>query len=162
MATSVLLPSITALPLSQFDYNFFREHEAKNNIFNIMNIENPPENTHETAVLKGAWSPEEDQKLKNAISRCDPIIWDVVAESVPGRNAIQCKERWMYRLNPDIKKTRFEKWEDELIIKERRRVGNHWTLIANKLPGRTSCAVKNRWYSVLRNKVGFGDVIYQN
>lgn len=107
--------------------------------------------------LKGSWSLEEDTRLREAVANCDPILWDIVAEKVPGRSAIQCKERWLYRLHPEVKKTRFEKWEDDLIIKERNRVGNHWTLISNKLPGRTSCAVKNRWYSVLRNRVKSND-----
>ena len=105
-----------------------------------------------TFTVKGSWSQKEDQLLRFAVSNCHPILWDVVAEQVPGRSAIQCKERWLYRLHPEVKKTRFEKWEDDLIIKERSIHGNHWTLISNKLPGRTSCAVKNRWYSVLRNK----------
>ena len=104
------------------------------------------------AITKGSWSQHEDELLRHAVSNCSPILWDVVAEQVPGRTAIQCKERWLYRLHPEVKKTRFEKWEDDLIIRERNLHGNHWTLIANKLPGRTSCAVKNRWYSVLRNK----------
>jgi hypothetical protein len=52
-----------------------------------------------------------------------------------------------------IKKVKFEKWEDEVIILERERIGNHWSHIADKLSGRTSSAVKNRWYSVLRNKL---------
>lgn len=102
--------------------------------------------------IKGSWSQDEDALLKKAVQSQSPILWDVVAEQVPGRTAIQCKERWLYRLHPEVKKTRFEKWEDELIISERLKHGNHWTLIATKLPGRTSCAVKNRWYSVLRNR----------
>jgi hypothetical protein len=109
-------------------------------------------NKHPISV-KGSWSPREDEQLRIAVSKCQPILWDVVAEQVPGRSAIQCKERWLYRLHPEVKKTRFEKWEDDIIIKARNIYGNHWTLIANKLPGRTSCAVKNRWYSVLRNKI---------
>ena len=111
---------------------------------------NPP--AKKTTPTKGSWSQHEDDLLRQAVANCSPILWDVIAEQVPGRSAIQCKERWLYRLHPEVKKTRFEKWEDDLIIRERNLHGNHWTLIANKLPGRTSCAVKNRWYSVLRNK----------
>ena len=111
---------------------------------------NPP--PKKVTPTKGSWSQHEDDLLRQAVANCSPILWDVIAEQVPGRSAIQCKERWLYRLHPEVKKTRFEKWEDDLIIRERNLHGNHWTLIANKLPGRTSCAVKNRWYSVLRNK----------
>lgn len=173
MTETLRLPSIDCLPLTEFDLQFFQEKEKKafklysryfqeNDSSNLSyydkssKSENSPFSPplmQSIPKLKGAWSNEEDIKLKEAVSHCDPILWDVIAESVPGRTPIQCKERWLYRLHPEIKKTRFEKWEDELIIHERNRVGNHWTLIANKLPGRTSCAVKNRWYSVLRNKV---------
>ncbi|KAH0795125.1 Myb-like DNA-binding domain containing protein [Histomonas meleagridis] len=134
------LPGITELPLSNVDIAFFRNGEKA--IQQILQ-----------SKVKGSWSPEEDELLKAAVSKSQPILWEVVAESVPGRTAIQCKERWVYRLSPDVKKTRFERWEDELIIRERKRVGNHWTLISNLLPGRTSQSVKNRWYSVLRNRV---------
>jgi hypothetical protein len=58
----------------------------------------------------------------------------------------------MFRIGPGLNKGPFEGWEDDLIIRERERVGNHWTSIAAKLPGRTSCAVKNRWYSVLKKQ----------
>ena len=142
------LPGINDLPLSPVDLCFFTKMEE-------MLTKKAVEDTKPSPVYtKGSWSPEEDELLKEAVSRARPILWDVVAESVPGRSAIQCKERWMYRLDPDVKKTRFERWEDELILRERQRVGNRWTLIANKLPGRTPCAVKNRWYSILRNVSG--------
>ena len=99
---------------------------------------------------KGPWTPEEDELLRNAVTSSSPIVWDLIAERVPGRNAIQCRDRWKYRLDPDLKKKIFEDWEDDLIIEERRKIGNKWTLIANKLPGRTDYAVKNRWYTYLR------------
>ncbi|KAK8900179.1 hypothetical protein M9Y10_002502 [Tritrichomonas musculus] len=132
---------------------------APQNVINNLNQDQNITSQPKVSKLKGSWSLEEDQKLREAVANCDPIIWDVIAEKVPGRSAIQCKERWLYRLHPEVKKTRFEKWEDDLIISERNRVGNHWTLISNKLPGRTSCAVKNRWYSVLINKVRQNDSI---
>jgi hypothetical protein len=53
-------------------------------------------------------------------------------------------------LNPEVRRSPFEKWEDELIRSEKQRIGNHWSLIAQLLPGRTACSVKNRWYTVLR------------
>ena len=97
------------------------------------------------------WSPEEDERLIEAVAQQSPVLWDVVSTHVPGRTAIQCKERYCYRLKPNIKKGPFELWEDIVVIMERERVGNRWTLIANKLKGRTVFAVKNRWYTYLKN-----------
>lgn len=102
--------------------------------------------------VKGPWSIEEDECLRRAVSMSSPVLWDVVAKSVRGRTPKQCRERWMYRLQPELKKTHFEKWEDELIFEQKKKIGNRWTQIALQLPGRTSCSVKNRWYTVLRNK----------
>lgn len=144
------LPSIHTLPF--MDYV-----PTKGQIPKPIEIVIPQKPINETKSnkihIRGSWSQEEDQLLTKAVLSQSPILWDLVAEQVPGRTAIQCKERWLYRLHPEVKKTRFEKWEDDLIIAERMKHGNHWTLIATKLPGRTSCAVKNRWYSVLRNKI---------
>lgn len=103
---------------------------------------------------KGLWTHEEDLLLIEAVKSVNPIIWDVVAEKIPGRNAVQCRERWRYRLDPSVDRSPFQKWEDDFIISERKRIGNMWTLIATKLPGRTVCSVKNRWYSVLRHRMG--------
>jgi hypothetical protein len=90
--------------------------------------------------------------LSAAVARYGSNRWDAVAAYIPGRNATQCRERWMFRIGPGLNKTPFERWEDDLIIDARKTLGNHWTLIASKLPGRSSCSVKNRWYSVLRKR----------
>lgn len=103
--------------------------------------------------VKGFWSHEEDEKLIAAVTETKPCVWEIVASKVPGRSPIQCKERWLYRLHPDVNKAKFEKWEDEIIINERKKIGNSWTYISTKLNGRTSLAVKNRWYSVLRKEL---------
>ena len=107
---------------------------------------------------KGLWSSQEDNALRDAISKVQGnISWEDISKSVPGRNPKQCRERWLYRLCPGVNKTPFQKWEDELIVLERQKIGNHWTAIAAKLPGRTSYAVKNRWYTVLRNRISNSD-----
>ena len=105
--------------------------------------------------VKGQWSAEEDRILREAVESCKTqVLWDQVAKYVQGRTPKQCRERWVYRLRPELKKTPFEPWEDELINEERKKIGNCWTIIAQKLPGRTSCSVKNRWYTVLKNRYG--------
>lgn len=107
---------------------------------------------NKTNHCKGAWSKEEDERLRIAVSSCSPPLWDDIAKSVHGRTPKQCRERWLYRLRPELKKTPFEHWEDQLIFEQKKKIGNRWTQIAMMLPGRTSCSVKNRWYTVLRNK----------
>jgi hypothetical protein len=103
-------------------------------------------------AIRGCWSSTEDNLLSAAVTRYGCNQWDAVAAQIPGRNATQCRERWMFRIGPGLNKTPFQAWEDDLIVDSRRSLGNHWTAIANRLPGRTSCAVKNRWYSVLRKR----------
>lgn len=148
-------PSILSLPVPDDEERFFRQMDYQLSMqpgfktFFQYEMSLPQPAAMQT---KGIWSEHEDRLLADAVNAMSPVVWDVVAEKVPGRNAVQCRERWRYRLSPDVKKTRFEDWEDELIVKERSKLGNHWTIIANKLPGRTACAVKNRWYSVLRNR----------
>ena len=121
----------------------------------ITPVQTPLNQRSKNIPIKGTWSVEEDEALRKAVSGSKPIFWDVVAKSIPGRTPKQCRERWTYRLQPDLKKTPFEKWEDDLIFEQKKKIGNRWTQIALQLPGRTSCSVKNRWYTVLRNKVQY-------
>lgn len=102
---------------------------------------------------KGPWTYHEDKLLLDAMaSFSGHICWEKLSKRIPGRSAKQCRERWQFRLHPDVNKAPFQQWEDDIIIQERVNNGLHWTFIAQKLPGRTSCAVKNRWYTVLRNR----------
>ena len=157
-----------SIPPHNEEMNLIQTYQPRTEPLQNTNIENPmpskgpiiliPNNiygdkqkTNKTPHKKGAWSPEEDQLLIDAMKDLNPVVWDVVAEKVPGRTPIQCRERWQFRLCPGVDKTKFQRWEDVLILKEQRRLGNKWTLIANKLPGRTVCSVKNRWYLYLRH-----------
>ena len=76
---------------------------------------------HVNPQIKGFWTREEDELLKKAVESTNPIVWDIVAEQVPGRSPIQCRERWRNRLDPAVKKTRFERWEDNIIIREQKK-----------------------------------------
>lgn len=120
-------------------------------------IQNPindnPLNAKTEKKAKGPWTIAEDKLLLDSMaSFSGHICWEELSKMIPGRSAKQCRERWQYRLHPDVNKSPFEPWEDELIIFERNHNGSNWSYIASKLPGRTSCAVKNRWYTVLRSR----------
>ncbi|OHS97715.1 Myb-like DNA-binding domain containing protein [Tritrichomonas foetus] len=131
--------------------------EISNHSSNISSVSSPnclQDTPHSTSQShsKSSWSPAEDEILLNAVSGKTNINWDYVA-SIDGKHTPkQCRERWLVKLNPEVRRSPFEPWEDELIQSERQKIGNHWSLIAQLLPGRTSCSVKNRWYTVLRYK----------
>jgi hypothetical protein len=131
------IPPISELPLTESELRLFTNWTV---------IPTPARGPQ----VKGSWSPDEDKVLLHAISGCSNISWDEVAARIPNHTAKQCRERWLVKLNPDVRRSPFEKWEDELIRSERHRIGNHWSIIAQLLPGRTACSVKNRWYTVLR------------
>ncbi|KAJ8754838.1 hypothetical protein K2173_015350 [Erythroxylum novogranatense] len=56
-------------------------------------------------------------------------------------------------LRPDIKRGNISQEEEELIIKLHRLLGNRWSLIAGRLPGRTDNEIKNYWNTNLRKRV---------
>jgi hypothetical protein len=67
-----------------------------------------------------------------------------------GRSKTQVFNRWAYSLNPLIKKGRFTKEEDILMVAAVRRYGADFARVARFLPGRTSIQVRDRYNSILK------------
>ncbi|XP_072965162.1 myb-related protein 308-like [Typha angustifolia] len=103
---------------------------------------------------KGAWTKEEDQRLISYIQVHGEGCW----RSLPRAAGLlrcgkSCRLRWINYLRPDLKRGNFTDEEDELIIKLHSMLGNKWSLIAGRLPGRTDNEIKNYWNTHIKRKL---------
>lgn len=108
---------------------------------------------------KRIWTKEEDLSLK----KCVQIYgtdgkWLSVAKAIQGegRNAKQCRERWLNQLDPDLKRGAWTEDEDQKLVSLQAKYGNRWAKIASFLDGRAENAVKNRWHSSIKNGISRG------
>ncbi|KAI7746520.1 hypothetical protein M8C21_000817 [Ambrosia artemisiifolia] len=103
---------------------------------------------------KGAWTKEEDDRLIGYIRTHGEGCWRSLPKAAGLlRCGKSCRLRWINYLRPDLKRGNFTEEEDELIIKLHSLLGNKWSLIAGRLPGRTDNEIKNYWNTHIRRKL---------
>ncbi|KAL3744566.1 hypothetical protein ACJRO7_013783 [Eucalyptus globulus] len=103
---------------------------------------------------RGAWTSEEDQKLAQVIETHGPRRWKLVAAKAGlNRCGKSCRLRWLNYLRPNIKRGNISDQEEDLILRLHKLLGNRWSLIAGRLPGRTDNEIKNYWNSRLSKKI---------
>ncbi|XP_044337822.1 transcription factor MYB1 [Triticum aestivum] len=64
-----------------------------------------------------------------------------------------CRLRWLNYLRPGIKRGNISNDEEELIVRLHGLLGNRWSLIAGRLPGRTDNEIKNYWNTTLSKRM---------
>ncbi|GLJ37768.1 hypothetical protein SUGI_0767560 [Cryptomeria japonica] len=100
-----------------------------------------------------AWTVEEDFVLFKYIKTHGDGAWNYVPNKTGlQRSGKSCRLRWMNYLRPDIKRGNISPEEDDLIIKMYALLGNRWSLIAKRLPGRTDNEIKNYWNTRLSKR----------
>ncbi|EOA35642.1 hypothetical protein CARUB_v10020856mg [Capsella rubella] len=107
-----------------------------------------------TKVLrKGSWTAEEDSLLRQCINKFGEGKWhQVPLRAGLNRCRKSCRLRWLNYLKPNIKRGKLSSDEVDLLLRLHRLLGNRWSLIAGRLPGRTANDVKNFWNTHLSKK----------
>jgi hypothetical protein len=112
------------------------------------------------------WTLEEDTKLTEAVKKHGKK-WFAVAPMVPGRTDKQCRQRWVDTrqrwvdaLDPTKgkkpNKTR-ENWtpaQDAKLADAVKKHGEHWSVVAALVPGRTDGQCRQRWVDTLNRAIG--------
>ncbi|KAI6704916.1 hypothetical protein NL676_007878 [Syzygium grande] len=107
-----------------------------------------------SGLKRGPWTPEEDQKLLDYIHQHGYGNWRTLPKNAGlQRCGKSCRLRWTNYLRPDIKRGRFSFEEEETIIQLHGILGNKWSAIAARLPGRTDNEIKNFWNTHIRKRL---------
>lgn len=105
-------------------------------------------------VKKGPWTAEEDKKLINFIITNGQCCWRAVPKLAGLRRCGKsCRLRWTNYLRPDLKRGLLTDAEEQLVIDLHARLGNRWSKIAARLPGRTDNEIKNHWNTHIKKKL---------
>ncbi|KAJ1280905.1 hypothetical protein BS78_04G267600 [Paspalum vaginatum] len=105
-------------------------------------------------LKKGPWTAEEDQKLVAFLLSHGHCCWRLVPK-LAGllRCGKSCRLRWTNYLRPDLKRGLLSSEEEALVIDLHAQLGNRWSKIAARLPGRTDNEIKNHWNTHIKKKL---------
>jgi hypothetical protein len=103
-------------------------------------------------IVKGGWTAEEDELLVQLIDEHGKN-WSLISTFITSKNSKQIRDRFINKLDRNVKNGKFTKTEDERILTYFTKFGRKWTKIASYFPGRTGDMVKNRFYSCIRKKI---------
>lgn len=104
------------------------------------------------SVKKQKFTPEEDKKLLELIKTYGLFDWESISDEMPNRTPRQCRDRWNYYLNPDVRTNEWTEEEDKLLLKKYEKYGPKWSKIAQFFDNRTDVNIKNHYIVLERRK----------
>ncbi|KAG5182313.1 Homeodomain-like protein, partial [Tribonema minus] len=76
--------------------------------------------------------------------------WAEISKHLPGRDAKQCRERYINHLDPSLRKAPWTPEEEAALVAHCRETNCHWAEVWRRFPGRSYNDVKNRYYLLER------------
>lgn len=132
------------------------DKEIKNiDSINISNSESTFNSSKRSARVH--FTQKEDEKIKELVERFGKKNWSLIASSMNGRTAKQCRDRYYNYLVPGFFQGEWSKEEDDLLLKLYQEIGSKWSILQSYFPNRSSNSIKNRWHYFLRRKYEFGE-----
>ena len=106
-------------------------------------------------IKDGSWTQEEDKLLTDLVSLYDSSPkWIEISGQIPGRTDLQCRQRWLTSLDPEIKRGSWTDEEERLLINLVSLHGDsNWSLISEQISGRTPKQCRSKWIESLDSKV---------
>lgn len=96
-----------------------------------------------------AWTPEEEEKLRELAEKYQEKNWKKIALYFPDRTHAQCMQHWKQSLNPRVGKGAWTHKEDMKLIQLVAKFGKKWALIADYLPRRAGKRCRERYLNHL-------------
>lgn len=143
-------PPNTNIPMTPLLSSVEEKYSSQNPDATNKHLQSHSKN-HTTTPIKAKWTKEEDDILKNAISKYGTNNWSLISNEIQGRTGKQCRERWLNQLNPTLNKEHWLPHEDSILTHYQAFYGNSWSKISHFLPGRSPNSVKNRWSFLMRH-----------
>ncbi|KAF9040635.1 hypothetical protein BJ165DRAFT_1491235 [Panaeolus papilionaceus] len=100
-------------------------------------------------LRRGAWTAEEDEKLKRAVAGWG-TAWMQIAAHIPGRNNDQCRDRWAEYLSPSSSQAPWTDEEDKKLLEYVAEMKNQWKAIGLKIGNRTGHSCRIRYEKLKR------------
>ena len=92
------------------------------------------------------WSEEEDKKLLNLVNnkKRKNIDWKKISSFFKNKKSLVCFKRYKL-INPIVKKGRWTREEDNLLLNLIKQYGNSWAYLSRLMVNRTSKQIRNRY-----------------